>query len=250
MSILERERFASVEYLARKLHASTSSIRRDVESLSRRGLLKRSYGGVELSVEGAAARPLPFSVHSGKNILKKREIARLAACLVNDGAVIFLDASSACYYLAEQLSAKNNITVITNNTDSVSLLSEYKNLRVYSTGGLASHKNRSVLTGSVACDTVSRMHADIFFFSTLSLSSDGMISDDSEEENTVRRSMLRCSDRRVLLTTENRLNSKSAFIFGSVGELDAVVCDAPLDSYFECDTTHLDIISPKSPESR
>ena len=44
--ILSREDYVTVKQLSQWLYTSESSIRRDLASLERRGLVKRSYGGV------------------------------------------------------------------------------------------------------------------------------------------------------------------------------------------------------------
>ncbi len=232
MGVLNKDRYSTIEYLAKKLHASPSSIRRDVTALEKKGFVKRSYGGVELITDSFRSSP-SFSVHKQKNVEKKRTIAKLASKLIEDKSVIFLDGSSTCYYLAELISTRKNITVVTNNIDSANLLSQADNVLVYCTGGIASKSNRSVLTGSFAESMARAIRADIFFFSTLAMSKSGCLSDDSEEENSLRRIMFQNSEKRVMLCDSSKMGHTSVFSFCDAGDVDAVISDASLEGYFD-----------------
>ncbi len=244
MSLLNVELYATVQYLAHKLHASPSSIRRDLTALEKKGFLKRSYGGVELVMESHRYSP-SFAVHKQKNIEKKRAIARLALELIPNDSVVFLDGSSSSYYLAELLSSRNNITVVTNNIDSINALAESKIDHIYCTGGRASKTNRSVLTGSFAEQMVSGIHADFFFFSTLAVSENGSVSDDSESENNLRRIMFNNSSKRVLLCDSQKLGHTSIFSFCRIDELDYVVCDKDIHGFFDEKYDDVKFISAK-----
>lgn len=50
--VLKECHYVTVEFLAQKLHISASSIRRDLKQMENHGLVKRSYGGVELLTVG------------------------------------------------------------------------------------------------------------------------------------------------------------------------------------------------------
>lgn len=243
MNLLNTEIYATVQYLAHKLHTSPSSIRRDLTILEKKGFLKRSYGGVELVMESHRYAP-SFAVHKQKNIEKKRAIAKLAIELIPNDSVVFLDGSSSSYYLAELLAGRKNITVISNNIDSVNVLAESNIDHIYSTGGRVSKTNRAVLTGSFAENMASSIHADFFFFSTLALSKNGIISDDSESENKLRKIMFANSDKRILLCDSKKLGHTSIFSFCNVSELDYLVCDEDISGYFDEDFKETAFIYP------
>lgn len=244
MNLLNTELYATVQYLAHKLHTSPSSIRRDLTVLEKKGFLKRSYGGVELVMESHRYSP-SFAVHKQKNIEKKRSIAKLAIDLIPNESVVFLDGSSSCYYLAVLLAGRKNVTVISNNIDSVNVLAQSNIDHIYSTGGRVSKTNPAVLTGSFAENMASNIHADFFFFSTLAVSKNGVLSDDSESENKLRKIMFDNSDKRILLCDSNKLGHTSIFSFCTISDLDYVVCDEDISGYFneQCDKT--EFVHPK-----
>ena len=82
--------------LAQTLHISPSSVRRDLSALEKRGLIRRSYGGATLCDSNKIA--IPFLSRMQENKREKKRIATLAARLVKEGDVIFVDASSTVVY--------------------------------------------------------------------------------------------------------------------------------------------------------
>lgn len=230
LKLLEQTGFLTVEYLARALHISESSIRRDLGELERRGLVKRSWGGAEISEP--AGKTVPFTMRRQENASLKRQIAKKAASLVSAGDVVFLDGSSTSYYLAAELVSVKGILVLTNGLDTAHLLSRYS-VRTICTGGDVSEDNRSVLVGSIAEQAIAGMHASLCFFSTQSLDRDGIAYDCYPAEVRLRRLMCENADRSVLLIDSSKLGVKSTFRQCRAQELHSIVCDAPLDSFFD-----------------
>ncbi|MBQ1262312.1 MAG: DeoR/GlpR transcriptional regulator, partial [Clostridia bacterium] len=62
LAIVSETEYVTVEYLARKMSISPSSIRRDLKNLEERGLVTRSYGGVKIA--NASGKHIPFSLRS------------------------------------------------------------------------------------------------------------------------------------------------------------------------------------------
>ena len=85
--------YATVEYLAEKIHISPSSIRRDLSDLEKKGQIRRSYGGAELT-EGVG-KTVPYQMRTHENVSHKRMIAKKAASLVPSYSTVFLDGSSS-----------------------------------------------------------------------------------------------------------------------------------------------------------
>ena len=111
LKILKKYHYVTVDYLVEQIRYSPASIRRDLTMLEKKGLVKRSYGGVEIKSDTSI--PFIFRQHSMK--LAKNSIAGRAAELVRDNDTVFIDGSTSAQYLGHFLVNKKNITVITNN---------------------------------------------------------------------------------------------------------------------------------------
>ncbi|MBQ7153722.1 MAG: DeoR/GlpR transcriptional regulator [Clostridia bacterium] len=241
LTILESTGYATVEYLAQQIHISPSSIRRDLTDLEARGLAKRSYGGAQPVRQ--AGRNIPFQMRSHAHAAEKKAIAKKAVSLLQGGEVIFLDGSSTCFFLAEQLTALKGILVITNSIDTTAYLSRYE-IKTYCTGGIISQDNRAVLVDEIAENTIRSMHADFAFFSSQSLGRDGLVSDCYASEVRLRRAMMEQSVRSVLLADSSKLDRSSTFRQCEVKDLDYVICDRNLTGYFSSETGNAAFLCP------
>lgn len=228
LSILSECTYATVAHLSERLHISASSIRRDLSELAASGLVVRSYGGAELS--NAQKRFVPFSARRHKNSAVKRAMAEVAAAQIKSGDVVFLDDSSSAYFVAEQLSAKRDITVVTPSVDVLFLLSQSE-VTTYATGGLLNRENRTCLTGSFADAVIRKFHADLCIFSVKSLDADGTLSDCVEPGVAVLSTMMACADRTLFLCDDSKLGTRSTFVQCQMSELDMVVSNADIPAF-------------------
>lgn len=229
LTLLNETEYATVDYLAKKMSISSSSIRRDLKNLEERGLVTRSYGGVKIA--DASGKCIPFSLRSHENSPQKKQIARAASSLVEVGNVVFLDASSSAYFTAELLPAIGGVTVITNSVDIMSCLSRY-DIKAYCTGGIISADNRAALVGGYAQEFLRNIRADVAFFSVQAVSADGSFYDCYPEEVALRNVMIQNARRRVLLCDSSKWNRTSTFYQGNVRDIEYVVSDRDLNEFF------------------
>lgn len=230
MDLLTENEYATVEFLAKKMNISPSSIRRDLKNLEERGLVNRSYGGVKLA--NATGKRIPFSLRSQANSHLKKQIAKAALSLINEGDVVFLDGSSTVLFLAALLASVNGITVITNGIDVMSCLSNY-DVRAYCTGGAKSKDNEAVLVGDYTQRFLRDIRADVAIFSVQSMNDAGDCFDCYAEEVAVRKVMLQNARKKILLCDSSKWNRPSTFYQCSAADVDYIVCDKELNTFFK-----------------
>lgn len=223
MTYLREHHTATVVNLARRLYASEATIRRDLTTLEQRGLIKRLHGGAVLTDE--THQELPLYMREQQNIPEKREIAAKAAGLIEDGQVLFLDASSTIMFLTPYLEKHQHLTIVTNGMKTAQELSRLSH-KTYCTGGLLLH-NSSAYVGSYASDFVRGFNADAFFFSSRGLADDGRITDASSEENHIRQVMLECSEKHYFLCDHSKFGKVYCYNLCSVKDTDKFITDIP-----------------------
>ena len=225
LEILETQQYASVEELSAVLCVSTSTIRRSLEILQQKGLVTRTHGGVKINSDNNFSPSFTFRIH--QNSFEKKKIALSAIKLIKNGDIIFLDGSTSAFYIAEYLKEFENIRVITNGIDTLSLLSKNKIL-AYSTGGQVSSENPSVLVGRYAEDMICNFHADIAFFSAQAMDNDGEIYDCFEDEIFLRRAMLKNAKTKVFLCDNTKIGKSSSYHLCSLKDIDYVASNLSL----------------------
>ncbi len=221
IALLREKQTATVKALAAQLYASEATVRRDLNELEKRGLVKRVHGGVVL-LDGAN-RELPLYVREQQNVEAKRIIAGKAAHYLRDGQVIFLDASSTVMFLIKYLEAFKSLTIITNGLKTAQELSTL-NHKVYCTGGLMLH-NSSAYVGDYTAEFVRHFNADIFFFSSRGVTEDGRITDESSEETHVRRVMLAQSRQHIFMCDQSKVGKTYCYNLCHTNQTDAFITD-------------------------
>ncbi|HZU93404.1 MAG TPA: DeoR/GlpR family DNA-binding transcription regulator [Microbacterium sp.] len=100
--------------LAEHFAVSIDTIRRDLDQLDREGVVIRTHGGA-VSAADAQLKDRALDVRLRMQTEEKDKIARLAAGLIDDGAVIMLNAGTTTLALARALRNHHDLTIATNN---------------------------------------------------------------------------------------------------------------------------------------
>ena len=222
LNILMGEDSATPEELARRLFISLPTVRRDLIRLDQKGLILRSHGKVALKRTAADAK-IPFSLREGERSEEKDRMARRAAELIKDGDTVMLDGSTSAYHLIPYLAEKKDIIVITSGAKAALLLAEL-GIQTVSSGGRMINRSFSYV-GEDANATIARYNADIAFFSCRGLSDDKIPSDNSAEENEVRRTMMRRSKKSILLCDSKKLGKVFLNNLCRPEELDGIITE-------------------------
>lgn len=223
LEILIKEKAVSVKDLARALYISEPSVRRDLQSLERQNLIKRTHGGAVLEETALSKNRIPFLIREYEQSSEKIRIAQKALHLIHDNDVIFLDASTSCYYLIPFLASKRNITVVTNGVKALSKLAEY-DINTISTGGNLVNSCLA-LVGEEAYKTIETINADVAFFSCRGVSEDGYLTDISPEENNARKRMIKRAKRAYLLAASEKFGKTYFHNLCHKDEIDGIISD-------------------------
>lgn len=233
--------------LARRLGVSAETVRRDIEELTQRGLVSRTYGG-------AAGRQLGLQpVFQDRNTLAVEEreaIARAAVGLVKPGDVIMIDSGSTTARFAHVLAeTAQRITVITNCFAVANALVSQSSVRVLFCPGDFSAHERGVY-GSETCAFLQRFNADTAFIGASGLTLEGP-NDVETQACWVKRTMIERAARKVLLLDGSKFNRRHLELVCPLAELSDIVTDrAPdpaLADRIEANNVSLHIAAQSSP---
>ena len=221
LKILEKETFTTVQQLADSTFTSPSSIRRDLTVLQKQGLVSRTHGGATLRASGVQAPALHSRM--SKNVSEKRKIAKTASSLLHDDMSVMLDGSSTASFLLPYLAEHKNIILFTNSMTTAIRAIEL-GITTHCLGGKAV-LGSAVLAGDDTCRAVEKLYVDILFFSSQCLDHCGVISDSTEEENQLRRCMLACAKRTVLLCDSDKFGKRVLFKLTDLNSIDIAIFD-------------------------
>ncbi|MCI1283750.1 DeoR/GlpR family DNA-binding transcription regulator [Lacticaseibacillus songhuajiangensis] len=179
---LDKKSVVQLRKLTDMLDASESTIRRDLGELEKEGLLRRVHGGAEktASLTAEAGVQEKATVHTAA----KMAIARAAADMVNNGALIFLDAGTSTGAMIPLLRGKD-ITVVTTGVDNASMLADY-GIKTILLGGSVKPLTKAVI-GAEAVRSLGQYRFNIAFLGTNGVHAEyGCTTPDPEEAATKR----------------------------------------------------------------
>jgi DeoR/GlpR family transcriptional regulator of sugar metabolism len=218
VNLLKSKKSVSVTELSRKFFIGEATIRRDLERLEKKGLLKRTYGGAVL-LDGLDSE-IPLSIREIEQKDAKDVIGQIAAQLVEDGDVILMDSSSTVLKMVPHLKGKSKLTVITNGAKTAVDLGEGLHIKVYCTGGMLRENSLSYI-GEIARRCIDGFYADILFFSCRAISMEKGLSDISEDESELRRLMIKNCKKVILLCDSSKFDKVS---FSKICDFDKISC--------------------------
>lgn len=231
LDLIRQRQYVSVEELAEKFYLSPSSIRRKLSRLEKEGEVTRTHGGVKIREENVFLSTFSYRTH--QNVMQKKKIAQLATKLIKDGDLIFLDASTSVFFIAEYLGKFKNIRVVTNGVDTLSMLTKC-GIHAYCTGGVVEENDHSILEGELTLRILSNFHADVMFFSAGSVDRKGEISDSFENENYVIQCMMEHAEKKVFLCDDTKIGKTSRYRLCSLSDVDYIVTNRDISKELEC----------------
>ena len=211
----------SVNELSSQFGVSTVTIRKDLEVLERRHLLRRVRGGavsVGASDEGAFEMRLRHARDS------KRAIARAVAPVVRDGDVIAIDSSTSTYYLAQELLERRNLVVITNGLRHALLFMEHSTAMVLLPGGVVRRSAGSVV-GPIGDVLAGRGRITAGFFGVVSVSTIHGLMDISAEEAHTKQFMAQACDQVYGLFDSSKVNGFGLHSFTATDDITGMFSD-------------------------
>ncbi|WP_157968584.1 DeoR/GlpR family DNA-binding transcription regulator [Streptomyces geranii] len=220
LRLLDVESRVSVTELSSRFSISPVTIRKDLEMLERRRLLRRVRGGAvrtEHSDEGA------FELRLLHRAEVKRAIAREAARLVRDGDAIALDCSTTCYYLAEQLRDRQGLVVVTNGLRAAELLGS--SATVVLTGGTLRPSSWS-LVGDDTDFPVRGGPLGLGFFGVRSVSPAHGLLELSNEEGAAKRRLGAACRKVYALFDSSKVSRFAMYPFVPVDRISGLITDA------------------------
>jgi DeoR family transcriptional regulator, fructose operon transcriptional repressor len=215
-----------VATLADTLRVTAETIRRDLTTLERAGVLRRVHGGA-IPVERIGFEPA-LAARDSVLIDEKERIAKAALAEVPDEGAIILDAGTTTARLAQALPIDRELTVVVNSPVIATTLGPRANLNVLIIGGRL--RGRTLATvDDWALRPLADMYVDVAFLGTNGLSVERGLTTPDPAEAAVKRAMINAARRTVVLADHTKIGNDYLARFGTLADLDLLITDSGLD---------------------
>lgn len=225
MRYLRRDGVLSVRQLTSLLGVSHMTVRRDIATLEREGRAHTIPGGVRLASH--LAHEPTFATKAERDTREKVAIAAMAARLLHDDMVVYLDAGTTTGALVPGICEHRRITVITNDFAIVTRLAGTEGIEILHTGGRVEAENRSTV-GRLAAETIRRLNSDVAFISASSWDLQRGVTTPSEPKVGVKIAAIDTAATAVLVATSSKFGTYGLYDIAPLTRFDHIVTDSHL----------------------
>lgn len=196
LEAVNERKYMSLHALMALTGSSESTVRADLIELAKDGKILRLRGGAQAMNNEAVSYELPLEDKMRIQFAEKRLIARKAINMIQPGMIVYLDAGTSTYALAEELGVPN-VHVVTNSVHSARKVVA-KGYKAHVIGGELKLSTDAFI-GPMAQEVLNRFTFDLGFFGTNGVHRiQGCTTPDVEEAAIKMKAMQRCKEAYVL----------------------------------------------------
>lgn len=206
---------------ATRLQVAIETVRRDLDTLQRRGLLRRVHGGA--IALGRMPHEYSLPERRSSNVAAKRAIAFQAAKQLPTEGAIVVDGGTTTEMLSEHLLNKPNLLVVTNSIPLGNMVAE-SGTPVHLLSGRLRSTTLSAL-GSRTIEDIGNFRAQMVFLGANGVSATWGMTTSDQEEAAVKQAMIRISQEIVVLADGTKFDAVFPAAFADAEQIDRVITD-------------------------
>lgn len=216
-----------VSKLTKKFGVSVETIRRDLESMEKEGVLKRVYGGAVL--KSNKVDKLNYSKRQEEYIDEKREIAKKAITYIEEGSFIALNNSTTNLEIAKAIKENfNELTIVTNSLSIVNELSNKEGFTIILVGGVLNNREYA-FNGQFTEDMLSNFVVNKSFISVSGVSLSRGITDYLMGEIDIQKKLMKISQEVIILAVSSNIDNESLVKIADIEDVNLVITDSKLN---------------------
>ena len=226
--LLEREGSVRAITLCNALQTSRETIRRDLEAMEAKGMLRRIRGGamkLDMS-QNKNVTYTSFSKRRDENLSHKEDIALETLNYISEGQAIALDSGTTSLFLARALKTRfHSLTVVTNSFAVAQELAGAEGITLVLTGGVY-RADEEAFVSDMAALIFSKINVDIFFLTTCGISVERGITYQRMDEISVQNKMMEASDRTIVVADSSKIGNNSLVKMCGIEEVSMLITDS------------------------
>jgi len=222
---LEKDQRVFSTGLIEELNVSEGTIRRDLNELQEKGLLKKVHGGaVPRPLVPQPEAPRVFAGRKEYASESKSKIAAKAINLLKDGQLIIMDGGTSNWHIAKLIPRDIKLTIFTNSIPISNELMDHHNIDMYLFGGKVV-KGQQVTVDAGITDVLNEIHADIAFIGIRSIHPKIGLTTLQHEEARIKKMMILACEKVAVLVTKDKLNTADQYKICDTGDLDILIVE-------------------------
>ena len=222
LELLSESGKMEVAELARRMEVSPVTMRKDLDALEQRGVIRREHGYAIFGGNDDVNNRLAYHYE------EKQRIAREAAKLVSPGETVMIESGSCCALLAEEIArTRPGAIIITNSAFIASYIRRFESAHVVLLGG-DFQNDAQVMVGPVLKVCARQFYVNKLFIGVDGYSERvGFMANNHLRAQAVR-DMAEQAERVIAVTESSKFDRVSTVALGIPGGVSGVITDASL----------------------
>lgn len=228
-NLLEREGSVKTSTLCHVFNTSRETVRRDLETMEAKGMLRRIRGGAMKKADTVQEKGLPYTSfykRRDENSESKWKVAREAVKQIREGQAVALDSGSTSLYLARAIKETfQSLTVVTNSLAVANELADAEEITLVMTGGIY-RQDEEAFVSDIATLIFSKINVDTFFLTTCGISVERGITYQRMDEIIVQNKMMEAAERTIVITDSSKIGMNSLVKMCGIEEVSMLITDS------------------------
>lgn len=216
LQILETKNQVSSVELSKNFGVSEDTIRRDLNELDSRKLLKKVHGG---ALRIGPKEMTFFYERKDDKIEEKRELAKQAISLIEKDSLILVDGGTTNLELIKLIPRYLSLTILTNSVPILSLKEFFPNIDFIMLPGTFLYKSQ-VCIGTYTIKALEGFNPDLYIMGVFNYSKKFGFSSAIYEEAITTQKMVEVSRKTLAMVTKDKLDTVSKYISVKSQEID------------------------------
>lgn len=228
LHLMIHDNIVAVSDLAVQLGVSQPTIRRDLSSLQKQGLLHRTHGGatpIDTSFYASLQLDSSYEEQVRLQASAKRRIGLAAANLVQDHNVVAFTPGTTTAQVARSIHSRKEVTLILTAVNVAMELSSRRDLTIFVPGGYMRSSWFS-LVGPTTIRAIRELYSDIVFLGANGIDIHRGLTCGSADEAAVNRALLEQSKRKIAVADHTKLNAVFHAVICPITEIDIIITDS------------------------
>ncbi|MEF2481947.1 DeoR/GlpR family DNA-binding transcription regulator [Vibrio mimicus] len=216
--------------LAETYGVSKVTIRNDLDTLEKKGLLVRSHGGALRKRQDFFESTNTFK--NQKKVDEKEKIALAALSQIEDGDAIILSAGTTTEHIARKLVNIKDAFVVTNGLNILLALSNCAGVSAVGTGGNY-HSDSMTFYGTLAEESISKYNLDKMIVGVDGLHAAFGVTTHSEHEARFYNAMLRATKKCIVVADSSKFERVSVHKIMPCSKIDVLITDSGINDEYK-----------------
>ncbi len=220
-----KEKKLLISDLQKEFNTSVVTIRKDLDFLENKGVLKRVHGGALLNEY--IGNNLSIAEKEKIRFREKEKIAAFADTLVKDGDIIILDSGFTAVHIARKLKQRSGIRVITNGLNVANEIAESDN-ELIMIGGVF-NKETYGNSGKLAENVILNSVVDKLFLGVNGIDFEGGITAYNHMEAELNKLMIEVAKETIIIADASKFGKRQMGFISKIENIDRIITDKSLD---------------------